>query len=201
MEDSLKVLTNLAKRNNEEPLYSIQDKDTMLSKIIGCKFNREVWVNPYVKVTFLSNGHLPGAALILVQIVRAGYEDINILFTGDYNSKNMFFNVEPIPDYVKNLPLTVVQESTYGNMDSSQIEECFEKNVLEAVSENKSVVIPVFSLGRAQEILHILSEWQKNGKLSTKVPIYFDGKLAIRYTDLFLRGSIQIKERIRNSLI
>lgn len=201
MEDSLKVLTNLAKRNNEEPLYSVQDKDIMLSKIIGCKFNREVWVNPYVKATFLSNGHLPGAALILVQIVRAGYEDINILFTGDYNSKNMFFNVEPIPDYVKNLPLTVVQESTYGNMDSSQIEECFERNVLEAVSENKSIVIPVFSLGRAQEILHILSEWQKNGKLSTKVPIYFDGKLAIRYTDLFLRGSIQIKERIRNSLI
>lgn len=46
-----------------------------------------------------------------------------------------------------------------------------------------------------------MSEWQKNGKLSTKVPIYFDGKLAIQYTDLFLRGSIQIKERIRNSLI
>ena len=201
MEDSLKVLTNLAKRNNEEPLYSIQDKDTMLSKIIGCKFNREVWVNPYVKVTFLSNGHLPGAALILVQIVRSGYEDINILFTGDYNSKNMFFNVEPIPNYVKNLPLTVVQESTYGNMDSRQIEKCFKNNILEALSQGKNVIVPVFSLGRAQEIMYVLRVMQKRNQLSAKTPIYLDGKLAIKYTDLYSRGCIQIKEGMRNNFI
>lgn len=201
MEDSLKVLTNLAKRNNEEPLYSVQDKDIMLSKIIGCKFNREVWVNPYVKATFLSNGHLPGAALILVQVIREGYEDINILFTGDYNSKNMFFNVEPIPDYVKKLPLTIVQESTYGDMDSNQIEKCFEDNILEALFQRKNVIVPVFSLGRAQEIMYILRILQMRKELSTKIPIYLDGKLAIKYTDLYARGCIQIKEGMRNNFI
>ena len=83
----------------------------------------------------------------------------------------MFFNVEPIPDYVKNLPLTVVQESTYGNMDSGQIEKCFENNILEAMFQGKNVIVPVFSLGRAQEIMYVLRVMQMRNQLSANIQI------------------------------
>lgn len=200
LEDSFKVIKKLAKRNNESVLYSENDVKDVMSKIIGCKFNREIFVHPFIKVTFLNNGHLPGAALILMQIVREGYNDINILFTGDYNGKNMFFNVDPIPENIKSLPLTIVQESTYGNMDSTDIAECFSDNIIKAIKNKKTVIVPVFSLGRAQEILYILKVLQKQKKLSTGIPIYLDGNLAIKYTDLFLRGCIQIKEGMKNFL-
>lgn len=61
-------------------------------------YNETIRVNDNVKITFLNNGHLVGAALILVQISYPEYEDINLLFTGDYNNKNMFFDVNPIPN-------------------------------------------------------------------------------------------------------
>lgn len=200
-EDSYKVLKGVAKRNNENVLYSQEDIKAALDCIIGCQFEKEYTVYPgVVKATFFKNGHLPGAAMILLQIEREGYEQINILFTGDYNNKNMFFTINSLPEEVKNLPLTIVQESTYGDMDSSKIIECFEENVLDAIRQHKTVLIPVFSLGRAQEILSILKQWQKQRKLGKNVPIYLDGKLAIKYTKLYLKGAINIKPSMNNFL-
>ncbi len=94
-----------------------------------CRYNETIRVNDNVKITFLNNGHLVGAALILVQISYPEYEDINLLFTGDYNNKNMFFDVNPIPKWILELPLTVIQESTYGDMDSTEIKEIFKENI------------------------------------------------------------------------
>ena len=65
-------------------------------------------------------------------------------------TKNLFFDVPPIPKWVHQLPITIVQESTYGDMDSTDIDFVFENNVLSALSQGKEVVIPVFSLGRSQ---------------------------------------------------
>ena len=111
----------------------------------------------------LNNGHLVGAALILVQISYPGYEDINLLFTGDYNNKNIFFDVKPIPKWILDLPLTVIQESTYGDMDSSEIRETFKENVKNRLKNDGTVLALVFSLGRAQEILYTLKCMQKRG--------------------------------------
>lgn len=200
-EDSYKVLKAVAKRNNENVLYSQEDIKATLDSIVGCQFDKDYEVCPgIVKATFFKNGHLPGAALILLQIIREGYNQINILFTGDYNNKNMFFNVESLPEEVKRLPLTIVQESTYGDMDSSEITKCFEENVLNAIEQNKTVLIPVFSLGRAQEILSILQNWQNQHKLEKRIPIYLDGKLAVKYTKLYLKGSITIRANMTKFL-
>lgn len=200
LSDSFRVLNKVAKRNNEKPLFVENDINTTLSKVIGCPYNEEIQLTPNVKATFFSNGHLLGAAMILVQITREGYEDINILFTGDYNNKNMFFDVAPIPDKIKSLPLTIVQESTYGDMYSSEVTKCFEENVVSAIKKRKTVLVPVFSLGRAQEILYIIKTLQKSGKISTSIPIYFDGKLAIKYTNIYLNGNVNIKEEMKDFL-
>ena len=113
----------------EKPItLSEADVANTLSKIEGCNYNQKIQVSPNIEVTFLSNGHLIGAAMIFVRISYPEYEDINILFTGDYNNKNVFFDVTPIPEEIKSLPLTVVQEATYGDMDTCEIKEVFEKN-------------------------------------------------------------------------
>ena len=127
-----------------------------------------------------------GATSILVQIGYPGYENINLFFTGDYNNKNMFFDVPPLPEWVLDLPLTLIQESTYGDMNSSEIEKCFKENILKCLEKGGTVVAPVFSLGRSQEILYELKCMQEAGALDVNIPIYLDGKLAIRYTFLYL---------------
>ena len=200
LSDSFKVLNHVSKRKNKKCLYSEIDVDRTLSLVRPCEFDETIDVHPNIKVTFFSNGHIVGAALILVQISYCGYEDINLLFTGDYNNKNQFFDVKPLSKWVLELPLTVIQESTYGDMDSSEIQECFKENVEKCLNNHGTVVALVFSLGRAQEILYVLKCMQEKGELSFEIPIYFDGKLAIRYTNLYIKGDLEIKEEMSDFL-
>ena len=123
-----------------------------------------------------------GAAVILVQISYPDFNDINLLFTGDYNKHNMFFDVKPIPEWIRELPLTVIQESTYGDMDTCEIHKCFDENILTCMNRDGTAIVPVFSLGRTQEILYELKCMQIRGSLSVNIPIYLDGNLAIKYT-------------------
>ncbi len=198
--DNLKVLRDVSKRKNVKCLYKDEDVERAIDLLKPCEINQTFKIGNYIKVTFLSNGHLLGAASILIQISYPKCETINILFSGDYNNKNMFFNVKKIPAWVRRLPLTVIQESTYGDMDTSEIKRCFKENILECIKENGTVVAPVFSLGRAQEILYELKCMQKSKKLDVEVPIYFDGKLAMKYTNLYLKGELEIKDNMKDFL-
>lgn len=205
LEDSYKVLKNKAKMANEPSLYLDSDVDETLKHIKGHPFEESIWLDENIKITFFMNGHLPGAVVVLMQIKYhdhsdTHYEDINLIFTGDYNNKNIFFDVNPIPKWVHQLPVTIIQEATYGDMDSTNIEYVFERNILNAVANRKKILIPVFSLGRSQEILFLLKKWQDEGKLDKSIPIYLDGKLAIRYTSLYLRDGLDNREECKNFL-
>lgn len=203
--DSYKVLKSKCKMLNEPLFYTDTDVGETLKLVKGHPFEESIWLDDNIKVTFFMNGHLPGAVCILMQIkYRDGthqyYEDINLLFTGDYNNKNVFFDVNPIPKWVYQLPVTIIQEATYGNMDSSEIKPVFESNLSNAVADGKEVVIPVFSLGRSQEILYLLKTLQDEGKLSTDIPIYYDGKLGNLYTTIYLKDGLDNKEECKDFL-
>lgn len=207
LEDSYNVLKINAETLNEPQLYSDADVTETLKHVKGHPFEESFWLdeNKNIKITFFMNGHLPGAVVVLMQIKYSDYnnkhyDDINLIFTGDYNNKNMFFDVKPIPKWVHQLPVTIIQEATYGDMNSTDIEYVFENNILNAVSAKKKILIPVFSLGRAQEVLFLLKKWQDDGKLDKSIPIYLDGKLAIKYTGLYLRDGLDNKEECKHFL-
>ena len=198
--DACKVLRDVAKRKNQKCLYEEEHVSQALSHIKPCKYNETIYAHPNVRVTFLPNGHLMGSALILVQISFQDYDDINLLFTGDYRGENMFFDVPSIPEWILALPLTVIQESTYGNINTDIIVECFKDNIKKYINKGGTVVTPVFSLGRTQEILYTLKSMQDSGELSEEIPIYLDGKLAIKYTEMYLNDGLDVMPQMRNFL-
>lgn len=198
--DSLKVLTNTAKRNNKKALYNENNVRDTFDLFDPCEYQETIYVHDNVKVTFFKNGHLVGAALILVQVTFPGFDDLNLLFTGDYNNKNMFFDVPPLPNWVLELPLTVIQEATYGDKDSNIMVKSFERNILKTIRKNGTALVPVFSLGRTQEILYLLKMMQKSGKLNPEIPIFLDGKLAIQYTRLYIKNGLGNKEEMKDFL-
>lgn len=202
LEDSLKVVDLKARKNNEKTIYNEKDVNRTLELVEGKEFNRPVKVHDNVKLTFISNGHLLGAAMILVQIVYLDQVYENMLFTGDYNSRNLFFHVNQIPKWIRELPLTVIIEATYGNIEErfKKVPEIFYKNISDAGQKGKTIIIPAFALGRSQEVLYHLKRLQQLGKLSKKVPIYLDGKLAIEYTKLCKSGKITIKQSMKKFL-
>lgn len=200
LSDSCKVLEDVAKRKNKKCLYTETHVKETVSNLEPCRYEETIEIGQNIKVTFLNNGHLMGAAVILVQISYPNFNDINLLFTGDYNKHNMFFDVKPIPEWILELPLTVIQESTYGDMDTQEIHRCFEDNILACMNRVGTAIVPVFSLGRTQEILYELKCMQNRGLLSVNIPIYLDGNLAIKYTNWYIKDGLDIKDDMRDFL-
>ena len=201
LNDSQKVLSEVYKRKHQSSLYSMKDVETTLNNVVGTDFNHKIKVTPNIDITFLENGHLIGAAMILIEINYPEEEPINILFTGDYNSRNEFLILHKLPIQVRNKRLSVIIESTYGDSSVKDINYgYFSKKVLEAVEERKTVILPVFSLGRSQEILLKLKKLQDDNKLDVNVPIYFDGHLAHAYTSLYLDSEILIDKSKKDFL-
>ena len=187
LNDSARIIKDTGKRKNKAALYDEDDVQKTLDLVEGCEYNKPIKVNENMTLTFVPNGHLVGAAMVLLQIHCPGVsQDINFFFTGDYNNKNMFFKVAPIRKWITNLPVNILCESTYGYMNSTEIKPVFHKNILNALKQRKTIVILVFSLGRAQEILYLLKVMkEKYPRLFEEVPIYYDGRLSHYYTDMY----------------
>ncbi len=200
LEDCCRVLKSTSKRANCKELYTSADVGDALLKIKGCDFGKSIKITPNIQATFFMNGHLPGASLIHVRIKYKGEQDINLLFTGDYNKRNIFFNVRSVPKSIRNLPLTIIQESTYGDMDSTEVIKSYEGKVIDALKKGKTIINPSYSLGRVQEVLYTVKRMKETKKIPRDVPVYLDGKLAIRYTSIFTRGKLNLKESMKDFL-
>lgn len=195
--DDYKIMLSNAKEKKQKPWYSEEDIYKVMENTECCPLEETVYVNPNVKVTFLDNGHLLGSASIFVQISCYGEDDLNILFTGDCKPTTIWKEIRPIPEWIRELPKTVVTESTYGYMDSNEVEYHFESDIQKILSQGKSITIFVFAQGRAQEVLYVLKTMQDGGRLSKKIPIYLDGKLAQINTKMY-QNSEEIDEDKRN---
>lgn len=191
--DSFRIEQEDAKKQNRQPMYDEKAFEYTLSQMVPCNFEEVEYVDRNIKVTFFMNGHLYGAALILVQISYPGEKDINLLFTGDYKPQNIFFAVKELPDWVRELPLTIVTESTYGYMDTTEVSYHMERDLEQAIQNGKTVLITVFAQGRAQEILFMLKDMQTHGRISTEIPIRLDGNLAQEYTKVYKSSDLLSK--------
>lgn len=194
LEDTFQIMKNDSKLLKKKALYGYEDVEKVYSQLVACELETTVYVNRNIKITYLDNGHIIGAGMILVQISYPNKEDINLLFTGDYKPNNIFKEVRDIPEWVRKLPITIVIESTYGHMLTKDIKYHLEDDIERVLKEGKSLLISVFAQGRAQEILYRLKEMQKDGRISKKIPIYLDGKLSHKYTYMYLNYDLGISE-------
>ncbi|MBN2141876.1 MBL fold metallo-hydrolase [Candidatus Woesearchaeota archaeon] len=118
-----------------------------------------------LRFIFRNAGHIPGSAMMEIET-----EGKKIVYTGDMKMRPSLLMKGAYSNY-KDVDVLII-ESTYGNRtlpDREKLKERFLDYVQSIVDQKGSVVIPVFSLGRAQEILMILSERK------FKVPIYYEG--------------------------
>ena len=106
---------------------------------------------------------------------------IRILYTGDYSREEdrHLMAAEPPPGIV---PEVLICESTYGVQSHEprpEREHRFTSMVHEVVTRGGRCLLPVFALGRAQELLLILDEyWQAHPELHN-IPIYYASSVNI----------------------
>ena len=163
---------------NEFEIYSREEVDLLIKSIDYKSYNEKFVLSSItsdceVEVEFFDAGHIIGSAGILLSS-----EDKKIFFTGDINlSQQTILAGAKLP--AKKIEI-LITESTYGATDSSNLQrwddevERFSKSINEVINNNGSVLIPVFALGKLQEmLLTIWSQMQKN-KITT-VDIYTGG--------------------------
>ena len=170
-----------------EPLFTMEDAEGCIKRIVGCHYNEIIEVCDGVKIRFTDIGHLLGSSSIEVWLTEDGYEK-KIVFSGDIGNKN-----QPLlrdPAFTKEADY-VVMESTYGDRlhDKEELDYVSElsKILKDTFDKGGNVVIPSFAVGRTQELLYFLRQI-KVGRLvegHENFTVYVDSPMAVEATSVF----------------
>ncbi|RMX43723.1 hypothetical protein pdam_00006394 [Pocillopora damicornis] len=141
-------------------------KDCM-KKVITVNLHQTVKVDDELEIKAYYAGHVLGAAMFHMKV---GTE--SLVYTGDYNmTPDRHLGAAWID---KCRPDVLITESTYATTirDSKRCRERdFLKKVHESMDKGGKVLIPVFALGRAQELCILLETYWD--RMNLKAPIYF----------------------------
>ncbi|XP_037732890.1 cleavage and polyadenylation specificity factor 73 [Drosophila subpulchrella] len=181
--------------STEQMLYTEADLEASMEKIETINFHEERDVMG-VRFCAYNAGHVLGAAMFMIEI--AG---IKILYTGDFSRQEdrhlMAAEVPPMK------PDVLITESTYGTHVHEKREDRenrFTSLVQKIVQQGGRCLIPVFALGRAQELLLILDEfWSQNPELH-EIPIYYASSLAKKCMAVYQTYINAMNDRIRRQI-
>ncbi|MBE7017199.1 MAG: MBL fold metallo-hydrolase [Ruminococcaceae bacterium] len=172
-----------------EPIYTMADAQTAISKLRPVDYGKEVQIAEGVVVRFTDAGHLMGSSSIEIWLTE-GDVSKKIVFSGDIGNLEQPLLKDPV--YVEEADY-VVTESTYGNRyhekgDVNNIEylaDCIQRTL----DRGGNVVIPSFAVGRTQEMLYFIREIKVRGLVSGHgdFPVYVDSPLANEATGIFLQ--------------
>lgn len=180
-----------AKRSSKmepyEPLYTMEDADGAIRRIVPCPYDRTIILAEGIKVRFVDVGHLLGSACIEVWISENGAEK-KLVFSGDIGNLNQPLIKDPSTideaDYV-------VIESTYGDRlhGTERPDYVGELSAIlkETFDKGGNVVIPSFAVGRTQEMLYFLRQIKAERLVAghEDFPVYVDSPLAVEATGIF----------------
>lgn len=165
------------------PLYTIDDVNKALTLFETVKYDVELKISDFIKVTFTDNGHILGSATVNLKILE-GSQTKTIAFTGDIGRYN-----QPLLQNPHSFPPAdvIICESTYGNRlhdDMEKTEGYILNAVIKTCKEKRGkLIIPAFSLGRTQEVVYALNKLDLHGLLPD-VKIFIDSPLSLNATNV-----------------
>ena len=172
-----------------EPVYTIADAQTAISRLRPCRYNEALRVAEGIVLRLTDIGHLLGSAAVELWLTE-GDETRKIVFSGDVGNTNQPLIKDPQPveegDYL-------VIESTYGDRlhEKSRRDTVGELAgyIQQALDQGGNLVIPSFAVGRTQEMLYAIREIKQRGlvKGHDGFPVYVDSPLAVEATGIFLQ--------------
>lgn len=169
-QDARRIMQSRLDEEGELPLFDDVAVQRLMSALIPVPFKTRIPLADGLAATFFPAGHIAGAAMIGLES-----DEGRLLISGDVSiSPQRTVDGAQPPAFH---PDAIILESTYGGrLHSNRAVQ--ERNLIETVAQvtaaDGKVLIPAFALGRAQEVLLILNEYQRRGELPP-VPIWADG--------------------------
>jgi metallo-beta-lactamase family protein len=162
------------------PLYTKDDAVKALKLFSPVDFEKDIDLGSGVIVRLSPNGHILGSAFVRIHDTKT-----SILFSGDIGRPNDVL-MKP-PTQIKQADYLVV-ESTYGDRvhDKADPKIKLAAAINRTISRGGKVIIPVFAVGRAQELLYYIHLLKAKGSVPD-VPVYLNSPMAIDATEIFNR--------------
>ncbi|KAG8624743.1 hypothetical protein KVT40_007810 [Elsinoe batatas] len=194
MQDSVRVQNTQSSSETSSSLFNEEDVMTTLPMIQTVAFYA-THTHSSIRFTAYPAGHVLGAAMYLIEI--AG---LSVLFTGDYSRE---YDRHLIPASVpKGTKVDVlITESTFGvasHVPRLERETALLKSITGVLNRGGRVLMPVFAIGRAQELLLILEDYWARHEEYQKYPIYYASNLAKKCMVVYQTYIDAMNDNIKN---
>ena len=151
--------------------YGEREIKKELNHVITRDYGEVTDVTPEIRFTFHNAGHILGSSSVHIHVGEGMH---NIVYTGDikFGRTNLF---DAADTYFPRIE-TLLIESTYGGRDDLQprlddAEAHLVQAIRKTIEQRGKVLIPVFAVGRAQEIMLALESHLKDENIT----VYIDG--------------------------
>ena len=172
------------------PLYTVAQAQACLKQLRGIDYGTEFSPHPAVRCVFRDAGHILGSAITEIWLEESGRSPKRIrklVMSGDLGQPMRLVLRDPEP--VGEADILLI-ESTYGNRLHKPM-AATEDELVEAIDttlhkKGGNVIMPAFSVGRTQEVLFVLTDLVRRGRLPA-LNIYVDSPMAISATELTIK--------------
>jgi len=162
---------DVMQRSSSKPLFTIKGVKEAVKRAITLDYNEVTDISPDVRLTFYNAGHILGSAIVHLH-VGDGLHNIVYALDQKFGRTNL---LDPAYTNFQRVE-TLIIESTYGAKNDimpsrKEVEEQFMQVVNKTMERGGIVLIPSFSVERAQEVMVVLV------KHNFLYPIYLDGMI------------------------
>jgi len=161
--------------NDNDIPFTEADVKQVLLQGIPREYREVTDIAPDMRMTFHNAAHILGSASVHLNIGEGVH---NLVYSADikYGITRLFDNIDIRYPRIE----TLVIESTYGAKDAVQTPRAeAEQQLLDVINETTqfggNVLIPVFGVGRGQEICMVIENFYQKGLLTDKNKIYVEG--------------------------
>ncbi|ANI99220.1 MBL fold hydrolase [Polynucleobacter wuianus] len=172
-------------------LYSREEVEMTLTQFEPLEYGQVLELAPGITLEFRNAGHILGSAIAVMDIQEDGAQKKRCVFSGDIGMKGKV--LMPDPDLISQADVVVV-ESTYGDRlhrSLSETEDELVEVITSTMKAQGNVIIPAFAVGRTQEIIFLLIDLVRKGRLP-HLAIWVDSPMATAATHLTERYFAQL---------
>lgn len=181
-----------------EPLYEVRDAERALERVVPHPYGERFEVAAGQEARFSRAEHILGAASVELFASEQSIER-KLVFSGDVGRYGMPILRDPEPPREAELAL---MESTYGDRDHRPYAATLDElaSILtEAAERGGKVIVPVFAVGRAQELLYHLGALERAGRIPAR-PVFLDSPMAIDVTALYAECADELEPELARAV-
>jgi metallo-beta-lactamase family protein len=169
----------------EQPLYTLRDVERTIPLMEAVSYGRAVPLGQRVAAAFHDAGHILGSAMIEL-LAQDGDASRRVIFSGDMGQPNKPFVRNPTRFIDAD---EIIMESTYGDRSHGNhdtIEQQLAGVIHETVAAGGKLLIPIFAIERAQELIYFLGRLVRSGRIPS-LPVFLDSPMAANVNEVFRR--------------